>query len=591
MIKLLPKNVKTIGSAALVSASMMLVACSGQVASPYADNNGAPDDDVAQSYAYGEGAYGAFMAGALAQRGDRHEDAVDFYLEVLKRDPSSQLVSERAFAQLLQSGDYENAIKLSRQIIDDTEATPSSLIVTVYQLAALRNGRYEQVRTHLVSTKQGGFGFVLAPILEAWSHAGEGDKDAALLAIEKMASNKAFVSLAKEHKAYLLDYLGDVVEADALYKEIVTSSKLSTFQPVVAYGDFLYRQKRKQEAKIFFIDQLKRFNNNGFLLREARRIDAGIGPTSRAAEPMGAVGLFFFRLASELGQGRSINAAIFYARLSSLSTPDNPDGYIMLGDLLEKVENYTGAAQAFASVGDSSPLAMAAKFRLVEALRQGGDIDAARDHILALLANNADDRNLNVALADLYRGEERYSEALPLYTAVLGDKKPGANDWFILFARGVCYERMGQWAAAEVDMLAALKLKPDDPTILNYLGYSWIDQNVHQDKAKAMIARAVEQRPNDGFIIDSLGWVHYLTGDYSEAVKQLEKAVRLEPSDATINDHLGDAYWQVGRRLEARFQWQYALQSGPEEDERTSIEHKLSYGLDIEQESASEQDS
>jgi Flp pilus assembly protein TadD len=124
-----------------------------------------------------------------------------------------------------------------------------------------------------------------------------------------------------------------------------------------------------------------------------------------------------------------------------------------------------------------------------------------------------------------------------------------------------------------------LKLNPEQPYVLNYLGYSWVDQGLHLDKAQGMIRRAVKLRPNDGYIVDSLGWVLFRLGKFAGAAKQLERAVVLRPEDPTINDHLGDAYWRVGRLLEARFQWRRALSLKPEAAEIPKIEQKLRQGL------------
>jgi Flp pilus assembly protein TadD len=151
--------------------------------------------------------------------------------------------------------------------------------------------------------------------------------------------------------------------------------------------------------------------------------------------------------------------------------------------------------------------------------------------------------------------------------------------WSLFYSRGIALERSGQWKRAEADLLHALELKPDQPLVLNYLGYSWIDRGENLERGLKMVEKAVELRPEDGYIVDSLGWAHYRLGDYPNAVQYLEKAIELVPEDPTINDHLGDAYWQNGRSIEARYQWRRALQFGPQEDEVKPIEAKLESGL------------
>ena len=152
--------------------------------------------------------------------------------------------------------------------------------------------------------------------------------------------------------------------------------------------------------------------------------------------------------------------------------------------------------------------------------------------------------------------------------------------WILLYSRGIALERSKQWSRAENDFLAALKLNPNQPYILNYLGYSWVDQGINLDRAKTMIERAVKLRPNDGYIVDSLGWALFRIREFPVAVQHLERAVELRPQDPTINDHLGDAYWRVGRRNEARFQWRRSLSLGPEPDQAAQIRSKIRDGLE-----------
>jgi Flp pilus assembly protein TadD len=161
-------------------------------------------------------------------------------------------------------------------------------------------------------------------------------------------------------------------------------------------------------------------------------------------------------------------------------------------------------------------------------------------------------------------------------------------NWVIFYFRGICFERSKQWAKAEADLKKALELYPDQAHVLNYLGYSWIDQGINLDDGMRMIKRAVEQRADDGYIVDSLGWAYYRLGNNEEAVKQLERAVELKPEDPTINDHLGDAYWKVGRVLEARFQWSHARDLKPEPEDLVKIEAKLKSGLPDDTSSAAE---
>ncbi len=156
---------------------------------------------------------------------------------------------------------------------------------------------------------------------------------------------------------------------------------------------------------------------------------------------------------------------------------------------------------------------------------------------------------------------------------------PDRSNWTLFYFRGICFERSKQWPKAEADFKKALELYPDQPQVLNYLGYSWVDRGVNLDEAFKMLRRAVDLRPNDGYIVDSLGWAHYKLGHYQEATEALEKAIDLKPADPVVNDHLGDAYWRVNRRIEAHFQWNHARDMKPDPEDLPEILDKIDHGL------------
>jgi Flp pilus assembly protein TadD len=185
-----------------------------------------------------------------------------------------------------------------------------------------------------------------------------------------------------------------------------------------------------------------------------------------------------------------------------------------------------------------------------------------------------------MALGNVLRARKQFAECADVYSKAIDTiTKDEKSNWLIYYYRGICYERAKQWPKAQADLQKSLELFPEQPLVLNYLGYSWIDQGIHLDEGMSMIKRAVDQRADDGYIVDSLGWAHYRLGHMDEAVKQLERAVELKPEDPTINDHLGDAYWRVGRTLEAQFQWSHARDLKPEPEDLAKIESKLKSGL------------
>jgi Flp pilus assembly protein TadD len=206
--------------------------------------------------------------------------------------------------------------------------------------------------------------------------------------------------------------------------------------------------------------------------------------------------------------------------------------------------------------------------------------DDATKALKDLVAKDPTDQEAIVALGNVQRARKEYKEAAETYTKALDlIKEPSKQNWSLYYFRGISYERSKDWPKAEKDLEKALQLNPDQPQVLNYLGYSWVDQGINLEKGIKMIRHAVELRPNDGYIVDSLGWAQYRLGNYQEASDALERAIELKPQDPVINDHLGDVYWKVGRQLEAHFQWRHARDAKPEPDDLARIEDKLKNGL------------
>jgi tetratricopeptide (TPR) repeat protein len=526
----------------------------------------------------GSAQYGPFLAAMQAQHDEKHRLSANFFLEALEADPGSKFVADRAFFQLLYGGDVEQAAELAEALIAKDGDSDADLVLLLYALKAFKAGDYEAALERF-QNQTGGFSFLITPIGSAWSHSALGDYDAAYAALAPLRGDKRLKSIADQHNAYILDYMDRFDEAEAAY-QVLTAEAGSALQPVVSYSYMLYRHGKNKQAREYLSKQINRFGGNTYLLREGARIAQGKAPVQVAATPIGAAGMVFYRLASEFAQSKTTQPAVLYGRIASYLMPSSADVYYLLGTVLEEGRNPEAAAAAYNRVPMDSGLRGLADIRRIEVLRRNGKIDAAESLIKVFLRKRPNDSSMLIALGDIAQQREDYSESISYYDRaldVIGE--PRATDWYIYFARAVSNERMGDWGKAERDLKKALAISPDQPGVLNYLGYTWIDRGENIAEAKGMIEKAAAARPDDGFITDSLGWVHYLTGDFQLAVTVLEKAVRLEPDDVTINDHLGDAYWRVGRKIEARFQWRHAIDSGAEGDELAKIKDKIEYGL------------
>jgi Flp pilus assembly protein TadD len=277
---------------------------------------------------------------------------------------------------------------------------------------------------------------------------------------------------------------------------------------------------------------------------------------------------------------RGEELGLIYLQLALYLQPNHQLAILQLADLYEGIKKPELAVKTYERVPPGSPLRRSALIQRAIDLDGLDRSDEARADLDKLVTADPSDLEAVMALGNVLRGRKLYAECADVYSKGLATvPHPDKTTSTIFYYRGICYERAKQWPKAEADFKQSLALLPDQPHVLNYLGYSWVDQGVNLDEGMRMIKRAVEQRADDGYIVDSLGWAFYRIGNFEEAVKELDRAVELKPEDPTINDHLGDAYWRVGRILEARFQWAHARDLNPEKDELDTIEQKLKAGL------------
>ncbi|MBI2978541.1 MAG: tetratricopeptide repeat protein, partial [Rhodospirillales bacterium] len=279
-------------------------------------------------------------------------------------------------------------------------------------------------------------------------------------------------------------------------------------------------------------------------------------------------------------QQNARETAMVLGRLALYLKPKFPVMQILLGDILEADNRLEPALAVYKAIDAKSTFSWSARLRAAAILDKLGRVDEAVKTLRTMAKEVPDDEGPLINLGDILRGHERFKEAAEAYDEAM--KRIATIEprhWTLFYARGISLERSDQWLRAEADFQKALEFKPDQPYVLNYLGYTWIERGKNLEQAQEMIRQAVKLRPNDGYIVDSLGWGYYKVGNFQKAVVELERAVELRPQDPIINDHLGDAYWQVGRQREAKFQWTRALSLKPEADLLAKLQQKLKDGL------------
>lgn len=527
-------------------------------------------------------ASGSLLAGRLAANVRDDDNAASFYAKALssglfKDEQARQELTNRTFIALLTSGEMDKAVTFARRVVAIDKKNPIAHLVL--GIRALKGRDYTKARDELAFTLDKPILQLATPLISTWTYAGAGQTKKGVVASDDISSNDGFSTFKNFSTGMMLDMAGMRDEAIARLKD-AHERDANAVSIVDAYARALARAGKKDDALKVLEAYSAKVPRQPIVAALIADIKAGkrIAPAVTTAQ-QGAADILVSVAAGIAKQGGADYAVVFY-RLALYLEPANATALIGLAELYSDLKQPQTAETLFKSVPASSPLKRNAEIELATTLDELDKTDEGVAHLKKIISANPQDLDAIISLGGIFNQRKRWEEASVAFSQavdVIG--KPTRNDWATFYYRGIAYERIKQWPKAEADFKKALELFPDQPSVLNYLGYSWIDQGMHLQEGMEMIKKAVDQRPDDGYIVDSLGWANYKLGQYDEAVEQLERAVSLKPSDPTINDHLGDAYWKIGRKLEATFQWRHALDAKPEPDEKAKIEQKLKDGM------------
>lgn len=526
---------------------------------------------------------GAYLAGRLAENMSDFRTAAALLDRVLEDNPADVGIRRRALLANFQAGNYDRAAELAETTVAEEESPPSLAFIVLAGRALIVED-WASALAHLDRMDRSGLARYAQPIARAWALAGVNETDAAIEALSVLSDQQGFSRLRRLHEALIFAHGGRFAEAEASLTEADEDILDLPFRIVRAMARIYSLQGREDGARELLDRYVERHGDSPALTAQIEQFSAERpSGEENVIRPASAVSDGFYHLASGLRSSvqRSTDSVVLvYAHLSAMLDEEFDLPLLLIGELLEDRERHEEAIDVLRRVDSSSIYYWDARLRIADNLVDLNRDKAATDLLEAMAAERPESTEPLVKLGYLLRSRQRYLDEVDVYDrAISRIGEPQREHWLLFYNRGIAYERSKQWPPAEKDFLKALELKPDDPFVLNYLGYSWVEQGVNIPEAKEMIRKAVEQRQNDGYIVDSLGWVLYRIGEYEEAVRHLERAVQLRPQDPVINDHLGDAYWRVGRRNEARFQWDRALSLEPDEDLAPKIEAKLRDGL------------
>jgi tetratricopeptide (TPR) repeat protein len=522
-------------------------------------------------------ASGSYLA---ARHAGQQRDAIAaaaYYRNALRRDPRNGELLDRAFLSYLVGGNIDEAVKFAESVaLADKSERVARLVLGVN---GIKQAKYPAARKDLALSIRGPITDLTATLLTAWSLAGGGDSKGAIAAIDRLTGPDWYAIFKDLHAGMIYESAGNKVEAGKRFERAYKLDS-SALRVVEAYGSWLSRNRPAAEALAVFEAFDKVLPRHPLVTQAMEKLKAGekLPPLVSSIQAGAAEALY--GLGASLGRRGGEDLGLVYLQLSLHLAPNHALALLSLADLYEALKKPEMAIAVYERVPANSPLHRNAAIQMasdLDALERG---EEAEKQLAAIIAQDPKDGEAIMALGNVQRGHKKFAECAESYSKGIAlIPKPEKSNWVSFYFRGICYERSKQWAKAEADLKLALELSPDQPHVLNYLGYSWIDQGINLDEGMAMIKKAVQQRPDDGYIVDSLGWAYYRLGNYADATAQLERAIGLKPEDPTINDHLGDAYWRVGRTLEANFQWAHARDLKPDPDELPKILEKLEKGL------------
>ncbi len=524
---------------------------------------------------------GAYLAGRHAAAQSNVDRAGAYFAKALARDPRNPALMEQAVIYQTAAGHVKAAIPLAKHLAEfQADHRMSNLVMTIDDFAA---GRLAEAKERLEGNPDA-FHPLVGALLNAWAKQGLGEDvdngpDGPFGALGDRAIFRIFSGY---HRGLIAAANNDLPAAAEAFETAISELRAPTGRMARAYGTVLRLQGEDAKAKEIYNAAIGVSVSDAVLEDEVNGLATGVAPTLPVITPSDGAAEALYGLASALSQDGEARLSLFYTRLAEYLRPNFADAALLSAEILENEEQYELAVKAYESIATDSPLSRSAQIGRAEALYRLEENDKAVEALTALARFEPEAVDVHLALGDLMRRLKRFEEGAVAYDAAIKlMAAKGRENWVPFYERGICYERSDQWELAEADFRKALELKPDQPLVLNYLGYSWLDKGQNFEEALEFVRKAVEQRPEDGYIVDSLGWGYYLTGDFENAVIQLERAVEFRPIDPVINDHLGDALWRVGRKLEAEFQWKRALSFDPEEKDAQRIKRKLEVGLDV----------
>lgn len=518
---------------------------------------------------------GNYLAGQFAQNSSDWASASDYFVGILDENPNQKEIQRRVMALEMGAGHYDKALSIAKNILNDPTETDKAFSILLVSLENFKNGKFEESLKGIEAYQNDSLGVAILPLIKAWAEAGKGKAN-----IESLTDSPSLLYQAVLVSAYAKD-MQAISQLAKTHDFTKTPTPISRLEDIAAI--FAHYNEKVEATEIYKALKSGIPDRVTFYDEKLKAIEAGtaIELPKQIDNPQIGLSEAIYDMAQILSNGYSDSARLF-AHMSIYLNPVNPSAYELLAQIAADNKLYSEATDYLSKIDTSQ-----SADKKIQVARQIAFLQVSAGHpdeairILNDLVDTQKNVDAQIQIGDIYRSQEKFEDALKAYNKaydMIGNTIT-APYWELSFARGIVHERLKNWEQAEKDLKTALLFEPDQPYILNYLGYSWADQGVNLDKAAEMIEKAVRLKPDDGAIVDSLGWLYFRMSKYDKAVIVLEKAAQLAPTEPEINDHLGDAYWRVGRKSEARFQWSRAISFAKDADMISNIQIKIDNGL------------
>ncbi len=576
MFRLPSKIAGPVQTAARTSVAALSILLCGSISKPLHAATGMSDAPPAAS-----SQLGGYLAGRLARGLSDTQAAASYYSMALAKDAENEALIAQTFDMEATEGNWPRAEALALELQKlKSEHRMSRFFLG---LSDFKRGKFVEADEHFKASSVNPIGELTALLARSWLRQAEGRTKDALDLLDTTKQPDWALAMVRYHRALIADVGSRKVEARATFDKLAASDQrslrttLASAQSLANVGEIKAAQKVMQSY-------FEKIRGDGHPSAVALQKQLAAGEKTPLLVTTASQGLSeaLFGLGEALAGEGGVGPGAVFLQYSLFLEPRFPFALAALANVYESTKNYARAIEVYEQIAPGTPLESAIDIRKAFDLNSLERVDEAKA-LLDQVSDRepADLKPLN-ALGVIMRGQKRWDEAITYYSRAISIiKKPEAQHWNYYYSRGTSYERVHKWPQAEADLQTALKLNPDEPTVLNYLGYSWVDQNKNLKTGLQLIEKAVKLKPEDGYIVDSLGWAHFRMGNFKEAVRWLERAVELRPDDPVLNDHYGDGLWRVGREREAVFQWNQSLQLKPEAEDAEKTQKKLTAGLPV----------